>query len=558
MPGKSSVKVKTGTTGTKGSGAGSDAGGGTGEDPKEEPTLDDRVKAVSTGFSTFAALDPGVAPEGSPTGTVTLGTGSGSFAPMLAYDVLNQAASGIAEAARLRLQQTFQQPDPEKPVPAALVVLVTEDPSLLRGDVVTEQVHTALKEWTTALDLHAVITSATVAFETATATPPRIGAGGRYLLPPKETPPTGTGQGVAADNTSKDETDETEEGEDEETEETEESEALAALTSVAGAVRNLAQMAAVDFTLTAVTVTPAAGLVARLTAGALGTTTSHHVVLDGFGIVNPAGKTMKRFNDLHAAIRVARTDVAELTATVAASKAQIARLQLEADQYAEDWTAAVKDKDVSDERAEKILEQLNLHRTAIATASLAYAPAQAVIDSTSALVAGAQEDLKALVAVDAAGTSLLLRACSREALHSPADPTAAAAAGQRHITRVLCVEAPHVASDTVTRKSIVGSSGRLGFLSATSTAWVLLNATGGNVIGGGAQLRAAELGYDLESGKTRRTYSSTWSNQVFDKDPLRGIENAFRYAVLGAALGILLLAIAAIVGLVTFWWPNGN
>ena len=67
---------------------------------------------------------------------------------------------------------------------------------------------------------------------------------------------------------------------------------------------------------------------------------------------------------------------------------------------------------------------------------------------------------------------------------------------------------------------------------------------------------AAAMTYDLESAKSSRAPIATES-QSLGNDPLRRLENAMRWAVLGLAAAILLLSLAAAVAVAKVWLPGG-
>ena len=64
-------------------------------------------------------------------------------------------------------------------------------------------------------------------------------------------------------------------------------------------------------------------------------------------------------------------------------------------------------------------------------------------------------------------------------------------------------------ADVITRRSVLGSSGRVSYLGGVTAAWTLLDVSSGAVVTGGATERARQLTHDLTTGKTAQVTDVT-------------------------------------------------
>lgn len=480
--------------------------------------LQQQIARLDARLGVTGLLAPGV--DDGPTGTITLGEQAGALGPWLAHDVLATAAEQIATHAGAAV--------------GAGRVLVTDDAGLLRSDVLSHQVHAVLHHHVASLDVAATLESATAAAQVTG--PGGAGAGIQMAGPPP------------AEDEGEDEDEG--EGEDEAAAEGEAGgEAAPAAATPLAVALDLVRLTAVDHTLAAVEVTGSTAVLARLTAGELAAGPAS-VVLDGFGPVDPAGPTTAALAEVQTRLRAARDGVDQLVGATGALTAEVAGLTVAVTTAQADWAAAVADAEAPPGAVPTLRAELDRLLVRLAARRAALAPARAVVEQVTARISAAQDDLAALLTVDASGTSPLLRACSRERLH--VDP---GQGDDRRLTHVLHTGLSHLGADALTRRSVLGSSGRIGFLGAASTDWTLLDATTGLVAGGGAQQCAGSLTYDLESGLSARATVEP-STEPLAADPWREAEERIRTAALVAAGAIAVLAVVGALSLVIGWFTG--
>lgn len=504
---------------------GSDVGARPETDEEKTKKQDARLGRIERALSTAGILDPGTSDTG-PTGTVTLGEKAGSLAPWVAHDVLGTAAASVATAASDAVKGGR--------------VLVTDDAALLRSDLLSHVVHETLAHHSAALDVGERVRAAIEALDAATAEPgleivdseepTRAAAGGGDEV-------TDGGSGAGADG---DEAD----GDEKEAGATAESTEEAAASPIVAAT-NLIKLAAVDFTLTAAEVTADSALLARLVAGNLGAGEAK-VVLDGFGPVDPSGPTLVQLDTLIERLRAARVGLTKLVARTGPLGARVATLKLDVDKAQQAWSESASAKDATKEGIDSLKADLDDLRRSLAQREAALAPAQAVVDHVTQEIAEAEADLEALLAPDDTGTSPLLRACSREGLHTDDAEDPKNTAQPSLITHVLHASISHLGADTVTRRSVLGSSGRVGFLGAATANWTLADVKHGVVIAGGSAPAAAAMTYDLESAKSSWTAIGRKAHALGD-DPLRKVEDRMRFGVLLVAWALMILSVAAAI-----------
>jgi hypothetical protein len=259
------------------------------------------------------------------------------------------------------------------------------------------------------------------------------------------------------------------------------------------------------------------------------------VKLDSFAAIAEHSSTFTmvsvlaaKVDELDAAILELRKKLAPVTADLADRRGQL-------DKARQDWTNAVTDSRVPEPRASSLKADVDMLTGEVASREIAVGPAQAVLDQALAVAAVARTDLTAVSTPDATGLSPLARACGREALH-----------GIGAITHVLYVHTAQAGADVITRRSVLGSSGRVSYLGGVTAAWTLLDVSSGAVVTGGATERARQLTHDLTTGKTAQVTDVTPAAKL-TRDPLAQWEFSFRVAFLflAATIGALALAGAA-------------
>lgn len=467
-----------------------------------------------------------LAPSGpdTPTGQTTVGADAGALAPWLTYHVLDEAAAEvIKDLARIEL--------------GGKTVLVTEDPHLLASDVFGRQVMAAM---TARTDELAAITDrlgeagTALAAAVAAVSDLEAGAGGTLSM---------LTDGTAAPAAGGAEADQAGAAEATDTPATTDTTTSTPASSAIDAAVSLARLVAVDYTITAAKVPAEPALLATLVAGALrrseferahGGPIRAKVLLDNIGVVVDDDPTFGAYEALTRATQAVDAAVLDLRGDLGPVTAEIDLLTGEVDKLQAQWTAATADKDAARGGAARIKAVLDLRRSQLIQRKDAAAPALAIADRADALLVSARSDLTALITPDASGLTPLVRTCSRNGLFG-SEPA---------VDYVLYVDITHLGADTVTRHSLLGSSGRVGYLGSATTSWTLVETSTGQVKVGGATRKARQLVHDLASGMTS---GSPIANATISlpNDPQAKLETQVRWAVLIFALAVALLGIAA-------------
>ena len=149
-----------------------------------------------------------------------------------------------------------------------------------------------------------------------------------------------------------------------------------------------------------------------------------------------------------------------------------------------------------------------------------------------------------LTAVPEGGEAPLFTAARRERL----DPTLPSADA---VTHVLYVNVDALATDTVTRRSLLGASGVVRFLTAGNASWLLLDPATGAVTAGGQESLADLLTLGLTMGKAKYADLPTGLTKAGDDeqliDPLEQLETPARYLVAALAVFLTLAGVLSLV-----------
>ena len=121
--------------------------------------------------------------------------------------------------------------------------------------------------------------------------------------------------------------------------------------------------------------------------------------------------------------------------------------------------------------------------------------------------------------------------------------------GTKPVTHILLAQSTHTGADVVTRRSVLGSSGRVGYLGGANAAWVLVDAHG-SVVAGGAIDGASHMTHDIGTGESRKNPVQPVPGEWVSKDPLERNESWIRLGVLILALAIALIGVAATLSVV--------
>lgn len=530
-----------------------------------------RQEIAATQASALEGLAPGI--SDAPKGEVTLGEKAGSLGSWLAHRVLAEAGVEIAATVR------------DLGLPGNSVVLVTDDADLLVSDVLSRQVLAMMAARTT--ELGKVRPQVSTAFTTLEAdiarysemeTPPAPGADDgveeqvRILEGLLETPAVVAAMAIANDNAAEDKD---KDGSDAGAEGKERGDAAAADDARAGqgggpigAAVDLVRLLATDFTLTSAAVSVRSATLAVVTAGALAeklavpaqqpgqqppqapaqqpaqkpaqqpAAPNRYVVLDGLTVAAANSPTLHNYASLTRAAYETSLEIQKLQSKAAAVAAEATEYKGAADKLQNAWTAATTSKEAAAGGAGKLKAALDEITIRVTRRTSAASAAQTAAESAMAVVSAARADLTALTTPDAKGVMPLVRTCSREGLHQ--DPAT--------VTHVLQVEATNAGADVVTRRSVLGSSGRVSYLAGTNAAWALAEVATGHLRAGGAKYPARQMTHDLTSGKSIEAVIAAGAD--LGDDPLYKNETWVRIGVLILAFGVALLGVAAVVNVV--------
>jgi hypothetical protein len=263
-----------------------------------------------------------------------------------------------------------------------------------------------------------------------------------------------------------------------------------------------------------------------------------HVLLDSFAATAENSPTFASLHALAEQIDELDTATLELRKKIVRVTADLADRRAQLDKSRQDWAEGVTANQVPQPRLSMLEDSMDTLTGEVAARESAVGPAQAVLDQAVAAAEVARADLTTATTPDATGLSPVARACAREALH-----------GTGAITHVLYVHTAQAGADVISRRSVLGSSGRVSYLGAVTAAWALLDVYSGAVVAGGSTERARQLTHDLTTGKTSPATDVTTDAKQFHKDPLAWWETAFRIAVLTLAAVLAVLGMAAAAAL---------
>ena len=441
----------------------------------------------------------------SPAGEVTLGEKAGAFGPWLAHRTLQSAATKIGGAVAgvaPRLQGRL---------------LVVSDRSLLGGAATARLVRDRLARLTVQLDeLPAVLDAA------AADLPDGALQHHRRFGPAAEA----RGEGG---------------GEEPDEEASEKKEDAPSPGSTLGAALDLLSLVRTDYTLTAASVTASPSELATLTAAALAGLADLAVEVDGFTAAG-GSPSLTAVDRLAKARDTGRSALATLEARLAPVEAELVALRARISRLEDSWERWAVTKEVKPaggaalrERIETLSDRVD-ERTAVAS------PARSLADHAGGLLTEAGTALTALMQPAGDAESPLVTAVRWERLRA-----GAGGAAQR-IDHVLYVGIDQLAADTVTRRSLLGTSGRLTFLGAATVSWLLLDTGTGAVRIGGSFAAGTRLRFDLESGGS--DLADLGSGGPLDEDPLRKAEKTAAAGVLVIAVLLAVITVVAVLRLV--------
>ncbi len=458
-----------------------------------------------------------------PRGEVTVGQNAGAFGAWRAHQLIDAAAKKIVEGAVPRLVGT-----------AGARVLIVGDRTLLPGDWTARHVRATLDRLTGRIgtldrrlrDASEQLRQAVARFGGEETSSARTGPGRRGgERPPAEATPAAPGTTPTAPGTTA---------------------TGPAGAGYLGAAVNLLGLLRTDYAITATAVTAAPSQLATLTAAHLATWKGDGarppVVADEFTTVERSPSM-----DLLASVLAARDrgfeslsalqgQLAPVEAELAGIKARIAPLELA-------WATAIaegRDRSaIADLRG-----AVDLQIAQAAARERAAGPARFMVAQAQQIIADVDAAVTTLLEPSGGNDAPLLAAVRRERLD-------AKVAADR-ITHVLYVHLDAVAAEAVTRRSILGMSGRIRFISTDNASWLLLDAASGEVADGGQVSLADVMTFDLEGGNAEFRTDGTWltSSTLSDREPLAAMETWAKMIVLVLAVVLFVVGALSVVAMV--------
>jgi hypothetical protein len=313
------------------------------------------------------------------------------------------------------------------------------------------------------------------------------------------------------------------------------------VTGALGGAVDLLGFLRADYTLTAGSASATPAELVMLTAAhlaAMGVT----VEADLFSTL-PASPSAKKFTE----VVNARDDVVEalsrLQRGLAPIEAELAAIGARIGPVEKEWTTAAADTkgDMTADALRTVGDRLA--RQAQRREKVA-GPARTFVAYAVKVIADADTSIASLLRAPEAGHAPLFTAARRERLNDSTDV-------ERRISHVLYVNLDALAADTVTRRSILGASGVIRFLTAGNASWLLLDATTGVVKAGGQQNLADMITLGLTTGQAK--YDDVPAglahvpNDKKIRDPLAWLEWPARVFVAALALVLAVVGVVSIV-----------
>jgi hypothetical protein len=241
-----------------------------------------------------------------------------------------------------------------------------------------------------------------------------------------------------------------------------------------------------------------------------------------------------------------RDDVVEmlykLTETLAPVEAELAALAGRIAVIEPQWAQAVAD--AKEEASVRALQQaVETLAGQARSRELAAGPARALVTYAQQVVADVDAAVTALLQAPAGGQAPLFTAAQRERLDRQDG-------AQDAITHVLYVSLDAVAADTVTRRSILGASGVLRFLTATNASWLLLDTATGTIAKGSQNNNADIMTFSLETGEA--AYGGTPQRRAGSviKDPMRALEGPVKFLVVVLAIVLIVFGLLSLLAVI--------
>jgi hypothetical protein len=308
-----------------------------------------------------------------------------------------------------------------------------------------------------------------------------------------------------------------------------------------GAAVDLLGLIRTDYAVTASTVTPGPAELVTLTAA--------HLAVDGVSVEADVFSTMRTSPSMEKLTELlrARDEVVEalcgLAQALAPVEAELTAITGRITALEPQWAqAAAEAKEGATvqalERAVDTLARQAQSREQVA------GPARTLVAYAQQVVADVDAAVTGLMQAPAGGQAPVFTAARCERLdvrHGVQDA----------ITHVLYVSLDAVAADMVTRRSIIGASGILRFLTATNASWLLLDTSTGTVAKGSQQSNADIMTFSLETGEA--TYGGKPAKHKAGsviKDPARALEGPAKFLIVVLAIVLAVLGVLSVLAVI--------
>jgi hypothetical protein len=310
-----------------------------------------------------------------------------------------------------------------------------------------------------------------------------------------------------------------------------------------GAAVNLLGLVHTDYTLAAATVTPGSAELVTLTAAHLAAI-KLPVEADVFSTMR-ASRSMKKLDELLAERDEVLGALSELEGTLVPVEAELAAISARASILEQEWAKAAADAK-GELKPEALRQAVDALAQQARGRERAAGPARTLVTFAQKVVADVDAAVTVLLQAPEGRQAPLFTAARRERLK-------AGHGMEDEVTHVLYVALDAVAADAVTRRSILGASGVLRFLTAGNASWLLLDTAKGAIVGGSQQNLADDMTFSLETGKA--TYGDTPQLHKGEgvKDPMASLESPAKVliVVLAAVLAVLgVLSVLAVIRVV--------
>lgn len=295
---------------------------------------------------------------------------------------------------------------------------------------------------------------------------------------------------------------------------------------------NLLAYLRTDYSVNAIGVTPGVSELVVLVAGALAGKTIA-TELESTSTAAQSSALTKFANVVKERDEVMRL-LGEFKATMAPVTAELTTFQTTATALEKAWIESFSKAEINPQKIKGALDEL---QPKIQRRSLAINPASTFVSRGQAELEEIDSGLAKLTESDTNGGEPPLLSAARWGRLNVT------------ITHLLYVNTESLAADVVTRKSVLGTSGLLKYVSSGNATWLLLDVASQNVQVGGAAERNDVVTFSMESGIVGDHEERKQADRR-SKDPLLEMESYARYLVIALIIVFVGLSLLALFGVV--------